>query len=136
MGVAVIAPDGQVKGLEVHRSPHNFQVRQEGILESIEASVWSTPTGSGPYEGAKDVVQDMFQKLASLAESGQWQEQVEVDGLVINADGFNGEAFTSAFYSDRCPQCAAQKPRQKACPSCGYEEEISEEFAYMSLNVN
>jgi len=133
VGVAVITPDGQIKGLEVHRSSHNFQVRKEGILESVEASVSWTPTGSGPFQEAKAVVQDMFQKLANLADSGQWQEQVEIDGLVINAEGFNGEVFTSAFYSDKCPSCGAPKPRQKACPSCGYEEESSEEFAYMSL---
>ena len=59
--------------------------------------------------------------------------QVDVKGAVINMEGLTGEVLTSTFYSDECPSCGRPKPRKKKCPSCNFEEEDSDEMAYMSL---
>lgn len=133
VGFIVINPKGEIKGIEVHRSPHNFNVRKDGIFESLEASISWEPVGKGPFQNSKEKVKSLFEKLSNLKEGKDALKQVEVDGLVINTEGVTGEAFTSAFYSDVCPSCNESKPRKKECPHCGFMEDSTEELAYMSL---
>ncbi|MFX1338898.1 MAG: ARPP-1 family domain-containing protein [Promethearchaeota archaeon] len=133
VGFIVVTPKGEIKGIEVHRSPHNFNVRKEGIFESLEANVSWEPIGKGPFQNSKEKVIGLFEKLSNLKEGKDVLKQVEVDGLVINTEGLTGEAFTSAFYSDVCPSCKKNKPRKKECPHCGFLEDSTEELAYMSL---
>jgi hypothetical protein len=133
IGFVVINPEGEIKGIEIHRSPHNFNVRKEGIFESLETNIAWEPTGKNPFSNPKEKVEDLFEKLSKLEEGKNALNQVEIDGLVINSEGFAGEAFTSAFYSAVCPSCHKTKPRKKACPHCGFSEDKSEELAYMSL---
>ena len=133
IGFIVINPKGEIKGIEIHRSPHNFNIRKEGIFESLEANISWEPIGKGPFQNSKEKVKGLFEKLSNLKEGKDALKQVEVDGLVINTEGLTGEAFTSAFYSDVCPSCNKSKPRKKACPHCGFLEDSTEELAYMSL---
>ncbi len=133
VGFVAIDSKGEVKGIEVHRSPHNFNVRKDGIFESLEASISWKPVGKGPFQNSKEKVKGLFKKLSNLKEGKDALKQVEVDGVVINSEGLTGEAFTSEFYSDICPSCHKSKPRKKECPHCGSFEDASEEFTYMSL---
>lgn len=133
VGVVVVNPEGDVKGLEIHRTPHNFKVRKDGILESIEANVSWEKKGKGPFKNPKEKVRSIFEKLSKLKENEEAQNQVEIDGTVLNMDGINGEAFTTTFYSNICPKCNETKPRQKDCPHCGALEDDSDEMTYMSL---
>jgi hypothetical protein len=133
VGFVAINSKGDVKGIEVHRSPHNFKVRKDGIFESLEASISWKPSGKGPFKKPKAKVKGLFTKLSNLKEGTDVLKQIEVEGLVINSEGLTGEAFTSAFYSDVCPSCHKSKPRKKECPHCGALEDASEEVAYMSL---
>ena len=75
----------------------------------------------------------MFEKISKLKKGKDTLRQIELDGLVINSEGLKGEAFTSVFYSAACPSCGKSKPRKQKCPSCGFLEEASEDFTYMSL---
>jgi hypothetical protein len=133
VGVVVVTQKGEIKGIEVHRSPHNFNVRKDGIFESLEANISWEPIGKGPFHNSKGKVKDLFEKLSNLKEGEDALKQVEIDGLVINTEGLTGEAFTSAFYSDVCSSCHKSKPRKKKCPHCGFMEDSTEELAYMSL---
>jgi len=133
VGFIVINPKGEVKGIEIHRSPHNFNIRKEGIFESLEANISWEPIGKGPFQNSKEKVKSLFEKLSNLKEGKDALKQVEVDGLVINTEGLKGEAFTSAFYSDVCPSCNESKPRKEEGPHCGFREDSTEELAYMSL---
>ncbi len=133
IGIVVINPKGEIKGVEVHRSPHNFAVRKDGILESLEPNISWKPIGKGPFKDAKGKTKELFKKLSKIEEGKDALKQVEVDGLVINSEGISGEAFTTTFYSGACPSCNKPKPRKKACPHCGFLEADSEELAYMSL---
>ncbi|MFX1275514.1 MAG: ARPP-1 family domain-containing protein [Promethearchaeota archaeon] len=133
IGVVVINQEGEIKGVEIHRSPHNFNIRKDGILESLEANIDWDEKGKGPYQNSGKITQELFKKLSQLKEGKDVLNQVEVNGAVINMEGLTGEVFTSPFYSDTCPSCGKSKPRKKMCPNCQFEEEDSEEFAYMSL---
>ncbi len=133
VGVVVVNPEGDVKGLEIHRTPHNFKVRKDGILESIEANISWEKKGKGPYKKPKEKVRGIFEKLTKLKENKDAQNQVEIDGTVINMDEITGEAYTTTFYSNFCPKCNETKPRQKVCPNCGAIEEENDDLAYMSL---
>ena len=133
IGIVVVDADGEIKGVEIHRSPHNFNVRKDVILESLETNVkWET-TGKGAVSDAKDKAKIMFKKISKLKKGKDTIGQIELNGLVINSEGLQGEAFTSAFYSGTCPSCGKPKPRKQRCPGCGYLEEASEDFTYMSL---
>ncbi|MFX1512426.1 MAG: ARPP-1 family domain-containing protein [Promethearchaeota archaeon] len=132
IGFAAVTPDGKIGGLEVHRSPRNFRLRKDGILESLESSISWEPTGKGSSSEAQKTVQNTFKKLSELKEEDALN-QIEIDGLVINTESFSGEAFTTAFYSGICPECGDSKPRKKVCPACGFAESVMEELAYMSL---
>lgn len=133
VGFVTINPKGEIKGIEVHRSPQNFNVRKEGIFESLETNISWEPIGKGPFQNSKEKVKSLFEKLSNLKEGKDALKQVEVDGLVINTEGLTGEAFTSVFYSDVCPSCNKSKPRKKECPHCGFLEDSTEELAYMSF---
>lgn len=133
IGVVVINQEGDVKGVEIHKSPHNFNIRKDSILESVEATIdWNVKKG-GPYKDSRSLTHDIFKKISELEEGENILNQVEVKGAVINLQGLTGEAFTTTFYSDKCPSCGKPKPRKKTCPSCKFEEEDSDEIAYMSL---
>ncbi|TFG01536.1 MAG: hypothetical protein EU540_03445 [Promethearchaeota archaeon] len=133
VGVVVVNPEGDVKGLEIHRTPHNFKVRKDGILESIEANISWEPEGKGSFKNAQEKVKELFKKISELKKGKEALSQVEISGLAINLDGVSGEAYTTTFYSGVCPSCNSQKPRQKACPNCGFLEEDMDEIAYMSM---
>ncbi len=133
VGVIVIDPDGNVKGLEIHRSPRNFEVRKDGILESLETNLSWEKTGKGPYPKAKAKVKTLFKNLSEMKEGKEALKQIEVDGIVLNVAGIAGEVLTSKFYSAVCPECGAPKPRKKVCPACNSEEEASDELAFMSM---
>ncbi|NVM31171.1 MAG: hypothetical protein HWN65_20200 [Candidatus Helarchaeota archaeon] len=133
IGIIVIDPDGNVKGLEIHRSPHNFQVRKDGILESLETNVSWKKSGKGSYFKAQETVKTLFKNLSKIKEGKDALKQVEVDGIVLNMAGIAGEVLTSKFYSAHCPECGTAKPRKKVCPHCGFEEEVSEVMAFMSM---
>ncbi|MHA1357198.1 MAG: ARPP-1 family domain-containing protein [Candidatus Helarchaeota archaeon] len=133
IGIVVIDSDGNVKGLEIHRNPHNFKVRKAGILESLDANISWDKTGKGAYPKVKEKVKTIFKQLSEIKEGKDALTQVEVDGTVINVAGVAGEVLTSKFYSSLCPSCGAKKPRIKICPHCGSEEEASDEIAFMSF---
>lgn len=133
IGVVVLDPEGTIKALEIHRSPNNFTVRKDGILESLEANLSWEKTGKGAYQKAHEKVKSVFKNLSELKEGTQASAQVEVDGLVLNIGGISGEVLTSKFYSAVCPQCNKLKPRKSVCPACGFEEDATDEIAYMSL---
>ncbi|MFX0069770.1 MAG: ARPP-1 family domain-containing protein [Candidatus Hermodarchaeota archaeon] len=133
VGFIAIDSEGEIKGIEIHRSPHNFNIRKEGIFESLEANVSWDSKGKGPYKKSEEKVKGIFEKLANIEEGKDALHQVEVEGIVINMDDLSGEAFTNAFYSSVCPYCNKPKPRKKECPHCGSEEDDSEELTYMSL---
>lgn len=132
VGVVVVNPEGEIKGLEVHRTPHNFTIRKDGILESLEANITWEKKGKGPFDKPKEKVEGLFKKLSELKEGKDAQKQVEIDGAVFDMDGLTGEAYTTTFYSSVCPSCAQPKPRQKACPDCGAVEDDFDELMYMS----
>ncbi len=133
VGVVVINAEGEFKGFEIHRSPHNFDIRKNGIFESLEANISWDAKGKGPIKEPKKYVSILFEKLRDLKEGKDAMNQVEVEGLAINMDGISGEAYTATFYSDVCPKCNEHKPRKKLCPHCGFSEHDSDELAYMSL---
>jgi len=133
IGMVVITNKGEVKGLEIHRSPHNFKIRKDGIFESLETNLSWEPEGKGPFKSAQEKVKELFKKISELKKGKEALSQVEISGLAINLDGVSGEAFTTTFYSGVCPRCNSQKPRQKACPKCGFLEEDMDEIAYMSM---
>ncbi len=133
IGFVAINHEGEIKGLELHRSPYNFKVRKDGIFESLETNISWKPVGKGPFPNSQDKVKNLFEKLSKLEEGKDAFKQVEIDGIVINSEGLAGEAFTSAFYSAVCPSCSESKPRKKDCPHCGFTEESKEEMAYMSM---
>lgn len=133
VGVIVIDPEGQIKGMEIHRSPHNFRVRKDGVLESLEATVSWEKNEKGPCKNAKEPVKQLFTKLSKIKEGKDAMKQVEVDGLILNTAGISGEALSCEFYSGVCPHCAKPKPRKKGCPACGFEEDASEEMTFMSM---
>lgn len=133
IGIVVVDAEGEIKGVELHRSPHNFNVRKEAILESLETNIKWESTGKGAFSAAQDKAKNMFEKISKLKKGKDTIGQVELDGLVINSEGLQGEAFTSIFYSAICPHCGKAKPRKKKCPNCGALEEAPEDFAYMSF---
>lgn len=133
IGMVVVNPKGDVKGLEIHRSPHNFRIRKDRIFESLETNISWKPEGKGPYQNAQEKVKKLFKEISELKEGKDALRQVEIDGLAINMAGVSGEAYTTTFYSAVCPSCNSQKPRKKACPHCGFLEEESDEIAYMSM---
>ena len=49
IGVVVIDNKGTIKGVEIYRSPHNFNLRKEGLFESIETNISWKPEGKGPF---------------------------------------------------------------------------------------
>ncbi|MFX1258588.1 MAG: ARPP-1 family domain-containing protein [Promethearchaeota archaeon] len=133
IGFVVIDHKGEIKGVEVHRSPHNFKLRKDGIFESLETNISWKSVGKGPFPNSQEKAKNLFKKLSELEEGKDVLKQVEIDGLVINSEGLKGEAFASEFYSAKCPSCKNPKPRQKACPHCGFLERSSKEFTFMSL---
>ncbi|MFX1256781.1 MAG: ARPP-1 family domain-containing protein [Promethearchaeota archaeon] len=133
IGFVVINAKGEIKGLEVHRSPHNFKIRKDGIFESLEANISWKVEGQGAFPKAREKANKLFKKISELREGESALNQLEVDGVAINMGGRFGEAFTTTFYSNICPYCSKSKPRKKECPHCGNMEEESEEMAYMSL---
>lgn len=133
IGIVVINPKGEIKGVEIHRSPHNFKVNKEGIFESLETNISWKSIGKGPFSNSKEKAKSLFEKLSKLEEGKDALNQVEVEGLIINSEGLSGEALTSAFFSNVCPSCGEEKPRKKNCPHCNFAEEKDDEFAYMSL---
>ncbi len=133
IGIVVVDADGEIKGVEIHRSPNNFNVRKDVILESLETNVNWESTGKGAVSDAKDKAEIMIRKISKLKKGKGTIGQIELNGLVINSEGLQGEAFTSAFYSATCPSCGKHKPRKQKCPECGHLEEASEDFTYMSL---
>ena len=72
-------------------------------------------------------------RVSEMKEGKDALNQVEVDGVVLNLAGIAGEVLTSKFYSATCPNCGAHKPRKKLCPECSFEEEVSDEVAFMSM---
>jgi hypothetical protein len=133
IGIVAINPKGEIKGMEIHRTPHNFSIRKKGIFESLEANLSWKPEGKEPYQKAEEKVKELFEKLSNLEEGTDALKQVEIDGLVINKEGLHGEAFTTSFYSNVCPKCDSAKPRKKICPHCGFSEKDSHELTYMSI---
>ena len=133
IGVVVIDNKGAIKGVEIYSSSHNFNIRKEGIFESVETNISWKPEGKGPFPKAKEKVKSMFVELSELKENKNTIKQIEIDGLIINTEGLKGEAFTTAFYSTFCPSCGKAKQRKKICPHCEFLEEVSEDLAYMSL---
>lgn len=133
IGIVAINPQGEIKGMEIHRTPHNFSVRKEGIFESLEANISWKPEGKEPFQKAEVKVKELFEKLSNLEEGTDALKQVEIDGLIINKEGLHGEAFTTSFYSNVCPKCDSTKPRKKICPHCGYSEKDKDELAYLSI---
>ena len=133
IGVVVIDNKGSIKGVEIYRSSHNFNIRKEGIFESVETNISWKPEGKGPFPNAEEIVKSMFVELSELQENKNTMKQIEIDGLIINTEGLKGEAFTTTFYSTVCPSCGETKQRKKICPHCEFLEEASEDVAYMSL---
>lgn len=133
IGVAAVNADGEVKGLEIYRSPHNFKVRKNRIFESFDTHISWKPKGKGPFQDAQKPVINLFKKISELKEGEEARKQVEIDGLTINMAGIYGEAYTTTFYPNMCPKCNAKKHRKKVCPHCGFSEEKSEVIAYMSM---
>jgi len=136
IGLAVVNQGGVIKGLEIHRSPHNFKVRKSGFFTSLEGQVrWNEGLSPISSETAKEKVLNLFKKFETMKEGKDIKKQIEVEGLVINMEdsGITGEVFSSRFYSDICPDCGAKKKRTSVCNSCGFREESEDEFAYMSL---
>jgi len=136
IGLGVVNQEGEIKGLEVHRSPYNFKVRKSGFFTSLEGHVqWNKGKGAIKPEQAKEKILGLFKKFLSMKEGKEIKEQVEVDGLVINMgeSGMKGEVFSSRFYSDVCPKCNMKKKRVSICAECGFAEESENEFTYMSL---
>ena len=133
IGVAVLNADGEFKGFEVHRSPHNFNIRKEGIFESLESTIKWDSKGKGPMPKPIEKVNSLFKKLSNLEEGKDAVDQVEIEGLAINMDGITGEAHTGTIYSDECPECNTPKPRKKLCPHCGASEQDSDGLNYMSM---
>ncbi len=133
IGIVVVGADGNVKAMEIHRSPHNFKVRKEGLLESLEhADIWKK-TGKGPFPKAQEKAKALFKGLSEIEEGKEALQQVEIEGLVVNLSGISGEVLTTKFYSTICPKCNKPKMRQKVCPHCGFKEEVLEELAFMSM---
>ncbi len=136
IGLAVVNQEGEIKGLEIHRSPHNFKVRKSGFFTSLEDHVgWNEGKNPISEKGAKEKVLMLFKKFNSMKEGKEIKSQLEVHGLVINVEdsGITGEVFSSRFYSDICPECGMKKKRTSKCQKCGFEEEPEEEFTYMSI---
>ena len=133
IGVVVIDNKGAIKGVEIYRSPHNFNLRKEGLFESIETNISWKPEGKGPFPKAIEKVRNVFKELSKLKEQKSSMPQIEIDGLIINTEGLKGEAFTTAFYSSICPSCGKEKQRKKVCPHCEFLEEVTDDLAYMSL---
>ncbi|MHA1986343.1 MAG: ARPP-1 family domain-containing protein [Promethearchaeota archaeon] len=133
IGVVAIDNKGAIKGVEIYRSPHSFNIRKEGIFESLETNISWEPEGKGHFPNAKEKAKSMFVELSKLEENKNTMKQIEIDGLIINTEGLKGEAFTTAFYSTFCPSCGEEKQRKKMCPHCEFLEEVSEDVAYMSL---
>jgi hypothetical protein len=133
IGVVVIDNIGDIKGVEIYHSPHNFNLRKDGLFESIETNISWKPEGKGPFRKAKEKVKNMFIKLSKLKENKTTMTQIEIDGLIINTEGLKGEAFTTVFYSTTCPSCGKNKQKKKICPHCEFLEDASEDLAYMSL---
>ncbi|HUX99115.1 MAG TPA: DUF6569 family protein [Candidatus Deferrimicrobium sp.] len=133
IGFIVIDQEGNIKGMEIHRSPHNFKARQEGIIASLEGNFSWEKTGKGPFQKASEKAKIFFKNLSEIQEGKDAQKQIEVEGLVINLLGISGEVLTSKFYSDICPACKSPKPRQEVCPACGSKEDVADEMAFMSF---
>ena len=102
-------------------------------MESLETNVTWKKGKNKPFKNAKEPVKQLFKKLSKVEEGKDAMQQIEVDGLVLNTAGISGEALSSQFFSGVCPHCAKPKPRKKACPACGFEEEASEEMTFMSM---
>lgn len=132
IGVDAVNADGEVKGLEIYRSPHNFNIRKNRIFESFDTNISWKPEGKGPFQDAQERVRKLFKRISEL-KGKEALKQVEIGGLTINMGGVSGEAYTTTFYPDVCPKCEANKHRKKICPHCGFSEEKSEEVAYMSM---
>jgi len=130
IGFVVITAEGEIKGMEIHRTPHNFNIRKIGILESIESNISWENKGKEAYKHSEEKVKDLFNKLSRLEEGKDVFKQTEIDSLTINMDGVHGEIL---FYTEICPKCNVAKPRKKVCPHCGNEEIDSDEFAFMSF---
>jgi hypothetical protein len=133
VGVVVINNEGEIKGVEIYRSPRNFQVRQEGLFESIESNISWEAKGKGPYKKAIEKTRKMFKEISELEENKSSLNQIEIDGVIIQSHNLKGEAYTTAFYSATCPSCKQPKQRKKICPNCGFIEDASEDLAHMSL---
>ncbi len=136
IGLGVVNQEGNVKGLEIHRSPHNFKVRKSGFFTTLEGQVgWKKGKQPISAEEAKKKILELFKKLQSVKEGKEIRRQLEVDGLVINMEdsGMTGEVFSSRFYADICPKCGTKKKRVSKCAECGFVEESEDEFAYMSM---
>ncbi len=133
IGVVVIDNKGAIKGVEIYSSSHNFNIRKEGIFESLETNISWKPEGKGPFPKAEEKAKSMFVELSELEENKSTMKQIEIDGLIINTEGLKGEVFTTTFYSTICPSCGEPKQRKKICPHCEFLEEVSEHVAYMSL---
>jgi hypothetical protein len=131
--VVVIDNKGAIKGVEIYRSPHNFDIRKEGIFESLETNISWKPEGKGPFAKAEEKAKSMFVELSELEENKNTMNQIEIDGLIINTEGLKGEVFTKTFYSTECPSCGKPKQRKKICPHCEFLEDVSEDVAYMSI---
>ena len=135
IGLGVVNQEGKVRGLEIHRSPHNFKVRKAGFFTTLEGQVeWNKGKKPISTEEAKEKILSVFKRFKSMKEGKEIRRQIDVDGLVINLDdGITGEVFSSSFYSDVCPECGSKKKRVSKCTNCGFVEESEDEFAYMSL---
>ncbi|GAG61318.1 unnamed protein product, partial [marine sediment metagenome] len=66
IGIVVVDADGEIKGVEIHRSPNNFIVRKDVILESLETNVNWESTGKGAVSDAKDKAEIMIKKISKL----------------------------------------------------------------------
>jgi hypothetical protein len=137
IGLGVVNQEGKVKGLEIHRSPHNFRMRKPGFFTSIESHVeWNKGKEAAQADLAKTRVLEVFKKLISAKQGKEITTQIEVDGLIINLEeaGITGEVLSSQFYSKVCPKCGAMKKKRiSKCAECGFEEQKISELAYMSL---
>jgi len=133
VGFVVLDPKGELKGLEVHHSPHNFKIRKDGILESLENNLSWKSEDKTPYKEPKVATKKIFKTLSNLKEGEDAVNQVEIEGMVINMDGLTGEAYSTTFYSGHCPDCGETKPKIKACPHCGAFEDDDDRLAYLSL---
>ncbi|MHA1263858.1 MAG: ARPP-1 family domain-containing protein [Candidatus Helarchaeota archaeon] len=133
IGLVVIDSEGEIKGLEVYRHPLNFKQRKIGIFESLVTNLSWKKSGKGAYPKAREKVINLFKTLSKISPEKNIYDQVEVEGTIIKLSGITGEVLTSKFYSSICPHCGKPKPRKKVCPICDFEEDTSEELAYMSL---